>query len=90
MFPLINSIAPVAIEMAPLIAVHRHFLWRERHFLEPVDYLERLDDGELIQRFQLPSGMIEQLTREYVAAGYGNETTRSHAIPETIQVINQL
>ena len=74
--------------MALLVAVHRHFLRRERRFLEPVDFLERLDDGELIQRFRLPSGMIKELTGEYVAAGYGNETTRSHAIPETIQVIN--
>ena len=69
-----------------LIAVHRHFLRRERRFLPPRNFLDGYDDGELIQRFRFPAGMIRAMTDEFVAAGYGNVTRRSGAIPDEIKV----
>ena len=77
-----------------LIAVHRHFLHRQRRFRRRIDFLDHnahgdgfaFDDGELVQRFRFPRRLIEDMTNEYVAAGYGVATLRSHAISNSMQV----
>ena len=77
-----------------LIAVHRHFLRRQRRFRRRIDFLDHhangdgfaFDDGELVERFRFPRRLIEEITNEYVAAGYGVATRRSHAISNSMQV----
>ena len=76
-----------------LIAVHRHFLRRQR-FRRRIDFLDHdahgdgfaFDDGELVQRFRFPRRVIEEITNEYVVAEYGVATRRSHAISNSMQV----
>ena len=87
-FPPVNSIAPESIQNGAVDSSPLQLFAQGKAFLEPIDYLQRLDDGELIQRFRLPFEIIEEITRDYVPAGYGNETYRSQAIPESVQVIS--
>lgn len=57
-----------------------------RHFKLPRITLGDIREDELIRNYRFPSEVIQNFVLGYVAAGYGNTTARSHAIPAETEV----